>query len=651
MIKKKSIITELGENELLLPTLVNAALIANDRIKYYFTLLQTAKAKAEHPAAEFPDLSVERITAGEKDDEMDNVVSSSVKSDHGKFMIPQSDRIIGSIYGCIDEMIRPFTISGISEGKAFSRRFEELSRYLPAPDSKVISDEEISRITSGDREHGDSVHILVMDLHKSLNMLQKEIAGEMIGGASTYLLTERDKVLVKAFMSGLNRTAPLKFGHPGLGTTATRSDQRLLIQNDIGETDAHVIVIDVQGTDVSITYTDVHMPRLLFFQSLFDDHKVKWEDTLSKSGEDRFEERLYHLSVGKYSDPDPEKLEAFLEHLGSRIVFLIDWNRARKQLRKFMPNRDCIRALKWAADNEKGHRGFLVLGGEQLVFESLEIASKVPMRYGEPLHQVIGREKTMEFFKWVLEKSTTGLLEKQTHLFIQDEIKAELLRYFHSAHEDLMDLCSEHASLMVEMATTVYDSLLHLQYEADTGLVKRNATRAKKWEKDADELVNRVRSLSRRIEVAEFFTGLIMIADDVVDYLEEAAFLTTFAGDTIKSKNIRACLSTMAWIALKGCQEFLKALYSSQYVNRSFTQEEMQNFLKSVNLIFDIEEECDDALRTTRTTILTESSDFRESYVATEIALNIEESTNSLMKASFTIRDNIFESLNLWGMR
>ena len=33
------------------------------------------------------------------------------------------------------------------------------------------------------------------------------------------------------------------------------------------------------------------------------------------------------------------------------------------------------------------------------------------------------------------------------------------------------------------------------------------------------------------------------------------------------------------------------------------------------------------------------------------VAENIEEATNSLMKAAFTIRDNIFESLNLWGMR
>jgi hypothetical protein len=48
-LKKKSIVWELGEEELLLPELVNFALTANDIIKYYLTLLQTAKEKAEHP--------------------------------------------------------------------------------------------------------------------------------------------------------------------------------------------------------------------------------------------------------------------------------------------------------------------------------------------------------------------------------------------------------------------------------------------------------------------------------------------------------------------------------------------------------------------------------------------------------------------------
>ncbi len=41
-----------------------------------------------------------------------------------------------------------------------------------------------------------------------------------------------------------------------------------MIQNDIGTTDAHVIVIHVEGLTVSVTYTDVHAERLAFFQDM-----------------------------------------------------------------------------------------------------------------------------------------------------------------------------------------------------------------------------------------------------------------------------------------------------------------------------------------------------------------------------------------------
>ena len=107
-----------------------------------------------------------------------------------------------------------------------------------------------------------------MDLHKQLNALQAGLAEETIDGAAAYGLADADRPRVAAFMAGLNRTARLKFDHPGLGTTATRCGDRLVIQNDIGTTDAHVVVIHVEGLTVSVTYTDVHEQRLRFFQDM-----------------------------------------------------------------------------------------------------------------------------------------------------------------------------------------------------------------------------------------------------------------------------------------------------------------------------------------------------------------------------------------------
>ncbi len=82
-----------------------------------------------------------------------------------------------------------------------------------------------------------------MDLHKQLNAMAGEIATENLDGAHVWQIEEADRPLIKAFMRGLHRTAPLKFSHPGLDTAVTRDGSRLLIQNDIGTNDVHVLVI------------------------------------------------------------------------------------------------------------------------------------------------------------------------------------------------------------------------------------------------------------------------------------------------------------------------------------------------------------------------------------------------------------------------
>jgi uncharacterized protein Yka (UPF0111/DUF47 family) len=646
MTTKETIIKELGEEELILPVLVNNALAANDRIKYFFTLLQTAQSRAKNPQREFPSLREERDTSGIDNPDFDRVVPDSSEISPGLYRIPHSEEIFSEIKKCMNEMSLPVVSGGRGDDEAFKNRLMSLLGNIPRHEGEIVKDSTIQVITSGNPEEGDSLHLLVMDLHRALNRLQGQLSSEVIDGAMTYLLDDDDRNLVKAFMKGLDRTKPLKFDHPGLGTTATRSGPKLVIQNDIGMTDAHVMVINVVGMTVSVVYTDIHMPRLQFFISLFDTWKVRWEDTLSRRAGDEFEKNVYHLAVGKYTASGRNDLEAFLDHLGSRLVFLIDWNRARKRLRNFLLNKDSIALLKWAADKEYGHMAFLLLGGERIIYDALELAAKVPIRYGEPLHQILGTDKTIEYFQWVFRSAATGMLANQSRLLIQDEIKTELLRYFRSANEGLMEICEDHATLIIEVATVVRDSLISIQRGEDGDFVVRSARRAKKWETEADAHVNSVRSLSRRIEAAGFFAELINIADDALDFLEEASFFTTLIPGMASSKGINSELVAMADISVKGSQEFLKALIASQYIHKGYSRDEMQDFLRAVDRVVGLERECDEALRRSQKVILVESTDYKELQVYFELTRTIEESTNSLMKAAYRLRDTIIEEMN-----
>lgn len=643
---KKEIIEELGEEGLILPARVNNALAANDRLKYLFTLLQTAQARAENPHGDFPSLRVERETSGIDNPQFDRVVAESVVAKEGVTRIPHASRILAELKANLREMANPLLIMDTPDAAALEERLHLLEETIPSGEGDLVEKKAIEDITSAREEGGDTVHLLVMAMHRALNRLQGDLASEIIDGAMTYLLSPGDKDLVRAFMAGIRRTSPLKFDQPGLGTTATRNGEKLILQNDIGMTDAHVLVISVVENTVTITYTDIHMQRLQFFQGLFENRKVSWGDTLSKKGAATFEKKIYHLSTGTYTASGKEELAGFLEFTGSRLVFLIDWNRARKRLRNFLLTKDALYVLKWAADHEFGHMGFLMLGGEKTIYDALEMASRVPMRYGEPLHQILGREKSIEYFQWVLRVSTTGLLAHQSSLLIQDEIKAELLRYFRSAHEGLMEICEEHATLTISVATIVREALQHIQRGENSEFISRSARRAKKWESEADLLVTKVRTLSRRMENADFYSQLIFTADDALDFLEEASFYVTLIPSVTSSRKINQFLVDMAELAERSAQEYLKALIASQYVHKGYSRDDMQEFLHAVDQVLSLEHQSDEALRLAQKNILVESRDWKEMQVYGELARTVEESTNSMMKAVYLIRDDIMERMN-----
>ena len=263
------------------------------------------------------------------------------------------------------------------------------------------------RLTAGDGRTGDTLHRIVMNAHRELNALAAGLATETLDGAHAFGLSEPDRPLVRAFMRGVHRTAALKFDHPGLDTLATRAGTELVLQNDLGETDAHVIVIRVAGPIVTITYTDVHLTRLLFFQELLAPAGLAWDDTRSRSDRS-IEGGLFHLVVGRLEVSDDVALESFLELLGSRLVFMIDWNRARKRLRRLVGRRAALALLTWAAEHDYGHMAFLLVGGDGLVYEALEFAGGRPARAGESLADVLGDGPAESYMRAVLRICSRG---------------------------------------------------------------------------------------------------------------------------------------------------------------------------------------------------------------------------------------------------
>ena len=532
--EKTRILDSLNEQALLLPSLVNRALAANDRVKYRFTLLQAAQAHAERPDAVTSSLRGERLAAGVQDSNLDRVVGDSERVGEGRYRVPESARIVREAFGDAAEMLEPLRVAEAEESDVFAQRLQTFG--IPDLDGDELAAGEIQAITSGDRGAGDSLHILVMDMHRALNALQASLASETIDGCRAYGIRASDRPQIAAFMGGIGRTAPLKFDHPGLSATATRVADKLVLQNDIGTTDAHVLVIHVTGRTVTLTYTDVHLPRLLFFQSLFEAYDVKWQDTRSRA-DSGMEDGVYHLCVGSYTARSSAQLRDYLGHLGSRLVFLIDWNRARKRLRLFVPRKAAIDVLKWAADADIGHMAWLKAGGEQLIFDAMSFAYGAQLRPGDRLDALLTERRAVQFLRFNLKQSLDGLNEGRPASLVADEIRTELASQVRSTEDALLDTALEHAGLIVELADTVRGTL-----EAAQGgrrqEVAAMADRAKGWETAADQELNSARATL--LEGDNFTLQLMNEADDIADDLEEAVFHITLSPKASRRLNCRA---------------------------------------------------------------------------------------------------------------
>lgn len=629
---KSLMLGELAERELLLPSLLNEALAANDRAKYRLTLLQTAYARGRNPGGVAPTLRRERLAAQVDEPALDDVVAQARDAGDGRVAIPGLPTLVGHLLDDVRTMFAPLRAARVPDVESLAGRLGALDR-LPA--DELLDGAALDRLASGRRDDGDSVHLLVMDLHRQLNALQGALATEAVAGARAYGLDEPGRGAVAAFMAGVNRTAPLKFDHPGLGTTATLAGTRLVIENDIGMTDVHLLVVHVDGLAVTVTCSDLHAARLAFFREQLEPFPIAW--TVSAPREAGFETRegAYLLATGTFEAADAAALHRFLEHLGSRLVFLIDWNRARKRLRQFVGKREAIALLAWAAREEVGHMGFLRLGGEQAVYEALE-TTRVPLRAGERLDELLGRERAVAFLRFVLRAASEGLRRGRSPYLVRDEVRAELTQYLRSAEQGALAVAVDHAGLVVELAAGLRDAL---EADAEPAAIRRAAERARRWEHRADELVNQARVLARRWPSADALRRQLQSADDVADALEDASFLLTLP--VRLSPGPLDGLRTLATLVCQGSEAWLKALECARALQQGRDRDDLEDFLAAIDEVLRTEHAADDANRHAKAVNLADARDFRELALAGDLARRLEAAADGLMQVALVLRGQV----------
>lgn len=556
-----------------------------------------------------------------------------------QYRLPGLGGLLAGLEEDVRTMFAPVGVAVPAKADEYRSRAAALLPQI-ARHGEEFTSAELAGWARAEREHGDSLHLLVMDLHRELNRLQESVATEILDGASVYELAVEDRESVRAFMRGINRTSRLRFDHPGLGTTATRSGGQLVIQNDIGTTDAHVLVVHVTADSVSVTYTDVHLQRLLFFQELLHSFAVTWAD--SRIVHDRqMEDGVYHVAVGRFTDPQPQRIAGFLELLGSRLVFLIDWNRARKELRTLVGKKDAVRVLSWAADHDVGHMGFLRLGGARAVFDAVDFAARGHGHFGQTLDDLLGAERANRFLEFAFNAATGEMLAGRSESLVRDELRAELSRQLRTSTQSVLDLVCEHAGLIVEIAGAVRDALSGLGRSGGQTLAEKLAARCKAWESDADHLVNQVRDSAWAMPENAYLQELVQRADDIADDLEEASFLATLLGRAGVSAPLIAELAALAGQLVAGSQELVKALETVRSLGPAAAREDLRDFLDAVHRIGRVEHETDELKRRVARELADGAGGAREIHFAAETAADLERAGDDLLHVALVLRDRV----------
>lgn len=640
MFKDKAV-ANLGKNSLLMPTWIKAALAANDRIKLCLSLLQAAEQHVRSPHLPSPNWRAEFSILNGEDLAWLKELCSSAYLSNDALHLKEYAKFIALLTEDIKVMSRPICDSGSQGNEAIT-----LQRNLWLDELKKLSQEDgfrrdaIHKLTHGDRKIGGSFHILVMDLHKKINEISCAMSTENIDGAHVWQIESSDRPLIKAFMRGLNRTAPLKFTHPGLGTAVTRDGDKLLIQNDIGTNDVHVLVIEVVNQTIALTYSDLHKNRFDFFRNALEDHGYKWEvfDPIISDGLN--EGKPYWVGNAKFHANSTSELEMKLDAVASRIVFVIDWNRARKRLQHFVSKPVAIEILRYSAQQNWGHMGWLIAGGEQLIYRALQAVDTEAFRIGERLDDILGERVARDLLLELLHISSEKLLQNLPVALIADEARMLVLKTLNQRTFEF-ELISEHASYCHALAQALCDLLegqaTHEVYGA----------KAKDWEHKADQILIEVRQKAERQLRWEPIANLLLAADDIADSLEEAIFIFQLTVTKPLSGLPTQVLNNMAALAnttLGAIQDQLKAIE----IARNLSSEEPSDsdvLLQTLWQIIRAEQFCDNLLRECRVLVIKELHQKPIEYsLASDLANAIESASDSLLTSSYGLRQIVFSN-------
>ncbi|MBN1444124.1 MAG: hypothetical protein JXA90_15545, partial [Planctomycetes bacterium] len=377
--------------------------------------------------------------------------------------------------------------------------------------------------------------------------------------------------------------------------------------------------------------------------SMLEPYQPEWKQLAMRSSEDLEEGERFYVLRGAIEVATPAAKERVLEGVGSRLVFLIDWNKARKRLRNFLPNRVAVSVLENAARMEVGHMAFLKMGGDELIYQALDVAATEYLRHGEPFHTAVKNPIAIDCFTEILKICREGIDAEDSIQVVRDRIVASLTQAFMSKIRGNLGACRKQAGLVVESALTLEQILRFFRLRKESQeFYHRSRERIAGWENEADDILNRVRRKESQKPSGLPVRELSGSVDDALDNIDQAAYyLDGLRYRTKEADAIRALSDTSA-ILVRCAQEFYKALSAASEASSRRSQEDLPEFFESIGRLDQLTKKKNARQREFLETIFEMSEHSGLVARLREIEGRISVAVDSLSSAGFLLYDSIF---------
>ena len=250
-------------------------------------------------------------------------------------------------------------------------------------------------------------------------------------------------------MRGLNRTAPLKFDHPGLDTAATRDGERLLIQNDIGTNDAHVLVHPGRRPrDHADLFRPAPRPPRVLPGAARSRSARSGRGWSRATNAELNQGAAYSVGTAQFdcADDAARRRRAGRHRLAHRVPDRLE-PRAQAPAGLRRQGRCDRRPGAKRRGSTSAHRAWLQVGGERLVFAAMQAAGEGAFRIGDRLDEVIGVADARAFLVAVMRLACDALRRGQPAALVADETRMLLAQHVRQRSSEF-DLLAEHAVVL-----------------------------------------------------------------------------------------------------------------------------------------------------------------------------------------------------------